>query len=1025
MFLCQQRLGYGTENLWREKSVSYRYKQEKWKKGIMMAGLMICCYAILDYIGKKKKNEAAFEKSPKTENQAIRNSVYETKVKRILDKGLAFVGLLILMPIYGMLSLIIFIDDPGPVLFAQKRVGKDKQFFMLHKFRSMKMKTPHDVPTHQLENPEQYITRVGKFLRKYSLDELPQIWDIFVGNMSIIGPRPALWNQEDLVTERDKYGANNILPGLTGWAQINGRDELEIADKAKLDGEYCRELHKSNWHGFKIDCRCFFGTIKSVLSSDGVVEGGTGSMENAGRHFTDAKTNKELIGKIGFGEFVEVDKQAKKKVLITGTGSYIGESFAEYAKTYYADNFEIDAIDMRDDSWKERDFSEYGIIYHVAGIAHADVGSVSEGTKEKYYAVNTDLAIETAKKAKREGVQEFVFMSSMIVYGDSAPYGKEKIVDKHTVPVPSNFYGDSKLQADVAVRELADDRFKVIVLRPPMIYGRGSKGNYPTLARFAKKLPVFPDVDNKRSMLHIDNLCEFLCQIMLIKEIKQNATVLIPQNAEWTKTADMVQKIAKVSGKNIIELKVLRAAVAIGSKMPGKISGLVNKAFGNSCYAHDISKYPGINYQNISLSESIARTEGNISEKSDAGAGLEKAYKKHILVVSQYFYPEQFRVNDICQEWVNRGYKVTVLTGIPNYPQGEFYEGYDYIHNRTETWNGIDIIRLPIKPRKTGIVPLALNYLSFVTEGRKWVQKADIDADEVFIYEVSPMTQALAGVWYAEKHHVKCNLYVTDLWPENVEIVLGVHNKLFLGAIGIMVDYIYKRCDYIFTSSKSFIGKISTRGIDKNKLVYWPQYAEEFYQKIPKGDLLEIPDDDVVNLTFAGNFGTAQGLDVLVDAASVLKNESVKVRFNMIGEGRYENVLKDHIERAGVKNYFNFIPQKPAETISEYFAWSDAALITLSKSEIYAMTIPAKTQSCLACGVPILVSADGEVQNIIREAGCGFCSDSGDALKLADNIKLFIALSAEEREKLSINALNYYRENFDKKSLMDKMEAYI
>lgn len=249
---------------------------------------------------------------------------------------------------------------------------------------------------------------------------------------------------------------------------------------------------------------------------------------------------------------------------------------------------------MIDGSWREKDFSFYDIVYHVAGIAHADVGNVSEETKEKYYKVNTDLAVEVAKKCKSEGVKEFIFMSSMIVYGDSAPFGVKKVVDEHTVPHPANFYGDSKLQADVAVRDLADDKFKVSVLRPPMIYGRGSKGNYPTLAKLAKKLPVFPDVDNERSMLHIDNLCEFLCQIMLVKEVKENAVVLIPQNAEWTKTSEMVREIGEVCGKKVGIVGILNPAVWLGSKLPGKIGGLVNKAFGNSCYAREVSVYEGI-----------------------------------------------------------------------------------------------------------------------------------------------------------------------------------------------------------------------------------------------------------------------------------------------------------------------------------------------------------------------------------------------------------------------------------------------
>lgn len=198
--------------------------------------------------------------------------MYKHFFKRVIDLTLSFIGIIVLIPVWIVLGVAIFVTDPGPIFFKQKRVGKNKKLFRILKFRTMKKSTPHDVPTHLLENPEQYITKVGKFLRKTSLDELPQIFNIFAGQMSIIGPRPALWNQDDLVAERDKYGANDVKPGLTGWAQINGRDELEIPVKAKLDGEYVEKL------SFGFDLKCFFGTIKSVLRHDGVVEGGTGEL---------------------------------------------------------------------------------------------------------------------------------------------------------------------------------------------------------------------------------------------------------------------------------------------------------------------------------------------------------------------------------------------------------------------------------------------------------------------------------------------------------------------------------------------------------------------------------------------------------------------------------------------------------------------------------------------------------------------------------------------------------------------------
>lgn len=194
------------------------------------------------------------------------------KVKRLVDIVLSLVGMIVLSPLFLVIVILIKLDSEGPVFFKQKRVGKNKTHFEILKFRTMRIDTPKDTPTHLLENPDQYITRVGKFLRKTSLDELPQIWNIFVGDMSIIGPRPALWNQYDLIAERDKYGANDIRPGLTGWAQINGRDELPIEVKAKLDGEYVKNM------SFWMDVKCFFGTINSVFKREGVVEGGTGAL---------------------------------------------------------------------------------------------------------------------------------------------------------------------------------------------------------------------------------------------------------------------------------------------------------------------------------------------------------------------------------------------------------------------------------------------------------------------------------------------------------------------------------------------------------------------------------------------------------------------------------------------------------------------------------------------------------------------------------------------------------------------------
>lgn len=294
-----------------------------------------------------------------------------------------------------------------------------------------------------------------------------------------------------------------------------------------------------------------------------------------------------------------------KKVLITGANSYIGVSFKNYVREHYSSELSVDTVDMIDVSWRKKDFSSYDIVYHVAGIAHADVGNVSDEVKDKYYAINTDLAIETAKKAKTDGVKQFVFMSSAIVYGDSAPYGKTKRITADTEPKPANFYGDSKWQADKGVRELTDDRFTVTVLRPPMIYGKNSKGNYPALAKMEKKLPIFPDVQNERSMLYIENLCEFLSQVMIRGEVG----IFWPQNAEYTRTSEMVKIIGEVSGHKVRVSKAWNWGVGLASHIPGKISGLANKAFGNMSYDQSMSTYD-FNYQIVDLKTSIKRMEG-------------------------------------------------------------------------------------------------------------------------------------------------------------------------------------------------------------------------------------------------------------------------------------------------------------------------------------------------------------------------------------------------------------------------------
>lgn len=289
-----------------------------------------------------------------------------------------------------------------------------------------------------------------------------------------------------------------------------------------------------------------------------------------------------------------------KNILITGADSYIGTSFVAYCTLNFPETYRIDTVDMRDPSWEGKDFSSYDCVFHVAGIAHAMTRKPTPEQEQQYRQVNTELAYKTACKAKADGVRQFVFMSTMAIFGDSAPIGRQKVITRDTPIAPSSVYGRSKAEAEELLRPLACEAFCLSIIRPPMVYGRGSKGNYPLLAKFADSLPLFPKVNNQRSMIYIENLCEF---IRLVIDNEDGGT-FHPQNAEYTNTSDMVAEIAKAHGKRI---RLVRGFTWL-LRLASLFTKLVNKAFGNLAYSEDISQYK-MPYVRYSLEESIERSE--------------------------------------------------------------------------------------------------------------------------------------------------------------------------------------------------------------------------------------------------------------------------------------------------------------------------------------------------------------------------------------------------------------------------------
>jgi len=396
--------------------------------------------------------------------------------------------------------------------------------------------------------------------------------------------------------------------------------------------------------------------------------------------------------------------------------------------------------------------------------------------------------------------------------------------------------------------------------------------------------------------------------------------------------------------------------------------------------------------------------------------------KRRIVVISQYFYPEEFRINDLCVAWVTRGYDVTVITGIPNYPKGRFFQGYGWFRKRTETHQGVRIIRLPILARGKGFVRLSLNYISFVMSGFVWARFTTMKADVVFVNEVSPMTQALPGIWFGQRRKIPVLLYVQDLWPENIEATIGSKRKRFLRGIDQLVRGIYHDVTTILTSSNAYIDNIRSKGIDPTKLIYWPQYAELFYQPVSKLSRFVIPDTPSTKIIFTGNMGVAQGLQLLIDVANATSHLDVEYYF--VGDGSEKANLIHLAQQRQLANVY-FLDSVKATEVPQYLAQCDLAYLSLIDAPIYELTVPAKLQSYLACGIPVLGSVKGEVARILETSQAGFVSPPGDAIALQAAIQRFMNLDSHEIRQLRSNARSAYERMFEKEMLLNQMDVHL
>ena len=393
-----------------------------------------------------------------------------------------------------------------------------------------------------------------------------------------------------------------------------------------------------------------------------------------------------------------------------------------------------------------------------------------------------------------------------------------------------------------------------------------------------------------------------------------------------------------------------------------------------------------------------------------------------ILIISQYYYPENFIINDFVKSLKNKGNYIEVLTGLPNYPGGKFYNGYNLFNKNKEIVDDIIIHRSRLFPRfNAGKFSISLNYISFVIFGTLKLFSIKGDFEKIFVFAPSPITVGIVGIFAAKKFNAKCFIWVQDLWPESVKVAGNINNRFILEIINKLTKKIYKYYDLIFVQSEAFINYIVNQNINKKKIKYLPNFADDFYLIKKKPNI----NYDKFSITFAGNIGKAQNLEILIEVAKILKKKSEKIIFIIIGSGRNSKFLVQKINQNNVTEYFDFLGRKSPETMPNYFSSSDVMLISLKKSNIFSLTIPSKLQSYMAYGVPILGSIDGISNQIINESNSGFASAAEDVDGLVENILKMKNLSNFQLNKMAINSKKYYVNHFSKEIVINSVIEFM
>lgn len=646
-----------------------------------------------------------------------------------------------------------------------------------------------------------------------------------------------------------------------------------------------------------------------------------------------------------------------KRILITGVNSYVGNSLEKWLEKY-PEKYRVDKISLRDGNWHSKDFSIYDVVVHVAGIAHV---STDPKMEEQYYKVNRDLTIDVAKKAKSEGVKQFIFLSSIIVYGDSI--NNTGYIDKNTIPRPSNFYGKSKLQAEEGIRPLDDENFKVVILRPPMIYGKGSKGNYPKLAKLARITPIFPDFDNRRSMIYIDNLCEFI-RLMIDNEERG---LFFPQNKEYVKTSEMVREIAEVHGRKVWMTRGFNPII----KMFKNRFGVVNKVFGDLVYSENISEYID-NYRRFDLNSSIEMTEGREKMKS----------KKVLFLVNHDIVIYNFR-REIVERLLEEGYEVYISS-----PYGERID---------------DLIKMGCKYLEASIERHGTNIAKEIILLRyyKKIMK-QISPDVVLTFTIKPN---IYGGIAAKSLNIPYIANITGLGS-------AVENEGLMQKLSVVLYKIaFKKINTVFFQNKENLEFFKNKKIALGKHKLLPGSGVNLEQF----SLLEYPESKTIEFIFISRIMKEKGIDQYLEAATYIRKKYQNTRFHVLGfceEKEYEKKLYE-LEKEGIIKYHGM--QRDIRPF-----------LKSTHCTIHPTYYPEGMSNVLletaASGRPIIATNKAGCREIVDNKVSGFLVQQKNLQDLISKIEDFLKLSYKEKKQMGLKGREKVEKEFNREIVV---KAYL